>query len=132
MVARRDPLAGIASAADAVRLADQLLTRTAIGQAGSTLWYGTARSPLASLIHTASAGGHGYGTAWVHNTASRLHDADAADDAWHQTQVCCNRPTASLQLRTALPRLRVMEPRQRRCVTRVMVDTATGLGQQKQ
>jgi hypothetical protein len=130
LMARRDPLAGVVSAADAVRLADQMLIRTAIRCADSTMWCGVARTPLAALIHTASAAGHGYGVAWVRDTASRLHDADAGDEAWHQTQVCCNRPTASLALRTALPRLRAMEPRQRRGVTRVMVEAASGLGRQ--
>lgn len=57
MAIHHDPLAHISTPSDAVRLADQLLTSTAIAHSGSRIWCSMATAPLASLIHTASPRG---------------------------------------------------------------------------
>lgn len=118
---RRDPLARIVAPEDAIRMADQLLTRTTISDPGSRLWCSIALEPLASLILAASAGGSGQGTHWVHSTSATLHGADRDDAAWDAAQSACSQRRTSEPMRTALARLRCMDARQRRSVTRVMV-----------
>lgn len=118
---RGDPLARVSAPADAIRLADQLLTRTTISDPGSRLWCSVALEPLASLILAASAGGSGQGSQWVHTTSATLHGADRDDTAWDRAQSACNQRRTIEPMRIALARLRCMDPRQRRSVTRVMV-----------
>lgn len=125
---RRDPLARIVAPADAIRLADQLLTRTTISDPGSRLWCSVALEPLASLILAASAAGSGHGTHWVHTTSATLHGADRDDTAWDQAQSACSQRRTSEPMRTALARLRCMDARQRRSVTKVMVRATTPAG----
>ncbi|MGY1994500.1 hypothetical protein [Mycolicibacterium fortuitum] len=118
---RRDPLSRIVAPADAIRLADQLLTRTTISDPGSRLWCSIALEPLASLILAASAAGGGHGTHWVHTTSATLHGADRDDTAWDEAQSACSQRRTVEPMRTALARLRCMDARHRRSVTRVMV-----------
>jgi hypothetical protein len=117
---RRDPLAGLTSPALAIRLADELLAQTAIAQPDTEIWCSVAVRPLAALLHSASPAGAGHGIGWVHNTVSAIHDAEPADPIWDDAQTACNRPVGSVELRTTLPCLRGLEPRQRRSVTLVM------------
>ncbi|SKQ84926.1 hypothetical protein [Mycobacteroides abscessus] len=119
---RRDPLARIVAPADAIRMADQLLTRTTISDPGSRLWCSIALEPLASLILAASAGGSGQGSHWVHATSATLHGADRDDAAWDEAQRACRQRRTTEPMRTALARLRCMDARQRRSVTKVMVN----------
>jgi hypothetical protein len=125
---RRDPLARIVDPADAIRLADQMLTRTTISDPGSGLWCSIALEPLASLILAASAAGSGHGTHWVHITSATLHGADRDDTAWDRAQSACSHRRAIEPMRTALARLRCMDARQRRSVTRVMVRATNPAG----
>ncbi|WP_396908343.1 hypothetical protein [Mycolicibacterium sp.] len=122
---KRDPLAAVDSAADAVRLADQMLTATAVGRASAGIWSSVALPPLAALIHTASPSGNGQGIRWVRAAATSLHHEPASGTAWDHTQAHCNRPTTSTRLRTALPALRRLEPRQRDSITHVMLAAVT-------
>lgn len=129
---RHDPLARIVSPSDALRLADQILTCTAIANSGTRLWCSVALEPLATLILAASAAGSGQGTEWVRTTSRTLHAADRYDPAWdHVETTCSGHPTTSGPMRTALTRLRLMEPGQRRSVTSVMVTAAGALRQHR-
>ena len=57
---RRDPLSSVTSPALAIRLADELLARTAIAQP-DTIWSSVAVRPLAALLDSASPAGTGRG-----------------------------------------------------------------------
>ena len=94
---RRDPLSSVTSPALAIRLADELLART------------------------------GRGIGWVRTTVSAIHDAEPADPIWDDAQTACNRLAGSVQLRTALPWLRGLEPRQRHSVTLTMREAVATL-----
>lgn len=128
---RRDPLARVTSPAEAIRLADQLLTCMAISQSGSRFWSSIALEPLATLILAASPAGGGQGRQWVHTISATLHAADRDDTTWDEVQRACNQRRASGPMRSALPRLRCMDTRQRRSVTNVMVAAARALGQHR-
>lgn len=128
---RHDPLARIVSPSDALSLADQILTCTAIANSGTRMWCSVAVEPLATLILAASAAGNGQGMEWVRTTSSRLHAADRYDSAWDQVENTCSRRTTSGPMRDAITRLRRMEHRQRRSVTSVMVTAAAALRQRR-
>lgn len=128
---RHDPLARILSPGDALRLADQILTSTAIAHSGTRLWCSVALEPLATLILTASAAGSGQGTEWVRATSTTLHTADRYDPAWDHFETTCSGTTTTGPMSTALARLRLMEPRQRRSVTSVMSTAAGALSQHR-
>ena len=125
--ARRDPLATLTSPPGAIRLADELLARTAIAHPDTEIWCSVAVRPLAALLDSASPAGTGGGIGWLLETLSGIEAAEADDTIWDHTQAACNRPTGSLQLRTALPWLRGLDPRQRDCVTRAMRHAVDGL-----
>ena len=123
---RRDPLATVTSPAVAIHLADELLARTAIARPD------TKSGPVWLCAR------------WRHSWTARRRPAPAAesdgcarpfrgiegtdpDDAiCDDAQAACNRPAGSVQLRTALPWLRGLEPRQRDSVTLVMRDAVAG------
>lgn len=102
---RRDPLARVTSPAEAIRLADQLLTCMAISQSGSRFWSSIALEPLATLILAASPAGGGQGRQWVHTISATLHAADRDDTTWDEVQRACNQRRASgpMQERPAAP-----------------------------
>jgi hypothetical protein len=56
--ARRDPLAALTSPPAAIRLADELLARTAIAHPDTEIWCSVAVRPLAALLDSASPAGH--------------------------------------------------------------------------
>ena len=124
---RRDPLSSVTSPALAIRLADELLARTAIAQPDTQMWCSVAVRPLAALLDSASPTGTGRGIGWVRNTVSAIHDAEPADPIWDDAQTACNRLAGSVQLRTARPWLRGLEPRQRHSVTLTMRDAVATL-----
>jgi hypothetical protein len=126
---RRDPLATVTSPSVAIRLADELLARTAIAQPDTEIWCSVAVRPLAALLDSASPAGTARGIGWVHNTVSGIHAADPDNAIWNQAQSACDRPAGSVQLRTALPCLCGLEPRQRCSVTLVMGEAVATLHQ---
>ncbi|QZH69380.1 hypothetical protein [Mycolicibacterium farcinogenes] len=128
---RHDPLARISSPNDAITLADQTLTGIGITYRDTIWWSGIARTPLAALIHTASGAGHGHGIQWVLDTARQLHLADVTDPLWNQAQACCNRPTTTMTLRTALAQLRTLPVEHRRHITALLVEAAACLQQSR-
>ena len=75
---------------------------------------------------SASPAGTGRGIGWVRETLSRIEGTDPDDAICDDAQAACNRPAGSVQLRTALPWLRGLEPRQRDSVTLVMRDAVAG------
>ena len=83
--------------------------------------------PLAALLDSASPAGTGRGIGWVRETRSGIEGTDPDDAICDDAQAACNRPAGSVQLRTALPWLRGLEPRQRDSVTLVMRDAVAGL-----
>lgn len=58
---RRDPLSTVTTPALAIRLADELLTRTAIAHPDTQMWSSVAVRPLAALLDGASLAGTGRG-----------------------------------------------------------------------
>jgi hypothetical protein len=58
---RRDPLAALISPLVAIRLADELLARTAIAHPDTEIWCSVAVRPLAALLDSASPAGTGRG-----------------------------------------------------------------------
>ena len=124
---RRDPLAAPTSPPVAIRLADDLLSRTAVARPDTEIWCSVAVRPLAALLDSASPAGTGRRIGWVREAVSGIHAADPDDAIWDQAQSACNRPAGSVELRTALPWLRGLHPRQRRSVTLVMRDAVATL-----
>jgi hypothetical protein len=124
---RRDPLAVVTSPSVAIRLADELLARTAVARPDSQIWCSVAVRPLAALLDSASPAGTGRGIGWVREAVCGIHGADPGDAIWDQAQASCNRPAGSVQLRTALPWLRGPEPRQRCSVTLVIGEAVATL-----
>ena len=102
-------------------------SRTAIAQPDTEMWCSVAVRPLAALLDSASPTGTGRGIGWVRNTVSAIHDAEPADPIWDDAQTACNRLAGSVQLRTALPWLRGLEPRQRHSVTLTMREAVATL-----
>ena len=94
---RRDTLAAITAPLQAVRLADELLARTAIAEPDTERWCGVAVHPPAALMHSASPAGGGHGFGWVRNTVSALHDAEPADPMWADVQTAVNNARSTLQ-----------------------------------
>ena len=125
--ARRDPLTALTSAPGAIRLADELLARTAIAHHDTEIWCSVAVRPLAALLDSASPAGTGRGIGWLRETLSQIDAAEADDTIWDHAHAACNPPTGSPQLRTALPWLRGLDPRQRDSVTRAMRHAVDGL-----
>lgn len=124
---RRDPLATVTSPPLAMRLADELLARTAVARPDTEMWCSIAVRPLAALLDSASPAGTGRGIGWVREAVSGIHAADPDSVIWDQVQEACNRPAGGFQLRTALPWLRELEARQRDSVTLVMSDAVASL-----
>jgi hypothetical protein len=125
--ARRDPLAALTSPPAAIRLADELLARTAIAHPDTEIWCSVAVRPLAALLDSASPAGTGRGVEWLRETLPGIEAAEADDAIWDHAQAACNRPAGSLQLRTALPWIRGLDPRQQDSVTRAMLYAVAGL-----
>lgn len=119
LTACRDPLARVTTPAAAIELADILLVRTAVARTGSGIWCGVAVSPLAALITAASPAGQGSGIGWLRSAVSALHTAAADDTHWDAAEMATSR-LATDTLRTAVPRLRGFNPRQRQNVTLMM------------
>jgi hypothetical protein len=117
---RRDPLAALTSPPVAIRLADELLARTAIAHPDTEIWYSLAVRPLAALLDSASPAGTSRGIGWLREIVSGIEAAVSEEKIWDHAQATCNCPAGSLQLRTALPWLRGLDPRQRDSVTRLM------------
>jgi len=111
----------------AIRLADELLARTAIAHPETEIWCSVAVRPLAALLERASPAGTGRGLESLRETLSGIEAAEADEKIWDHAQAVCNRPAGSLQLRTALPWLRGLDPCQRDSVTRVMHYAVAGL-----
>lgn len=124
---RRDPLATVTSPSLAVRLADELLARTAVARPDTEMWCSVAVRPLAALLDSASPAGTGRGIGWVREAVSDIHAADRDSAIWDEAQAACNRQAGSVQLHTALPWLRGLDPSERRSVTLVMRDAAAFL-----
>ena len=124
---RRDPLAALTSPPVAIRLADELLARTAIAHPDTEIWCSVAVRPLAALLERASPAGTGRGLESLRETLSGIEAAGTDEKIWDHAQAACNRPAGSLQLRTALPWLRGLDPRQRDSVIRVMLYAVAGL-----
>jgi hypothetical protein len=123
---RRDPLAALTSPPVAIHLADELLARAAIAHPDTEIWCSVAVRPLAALLDSASPGGTGRGIGWLHETLSQIDAAEADDTIWDHAAAACNRPAGSPLLRTALPWLRGLDPRQRDSVTRAMRHAVDG------
>lgn len=124
---RRDPLATVTSPSVAMRLADELLARSAVARPDSEMWCSVAVRPLAALLDSASPAGTGRGIGWVREAVSGIHASDPDSVIWDEAQAACNRPAGSVQFRTALPWLRRLDPSQRCSVTLVMRDAVAFL-----
>ncbi len=124
---RRDPLAALTSPPLAIRLADELLARTAIAHPDTEIWCSLAVRPLAALLDSASPAGAGRGIEWLRDTLSGIGAAEVDEKIWDHAQAACNRPARSVALHTALPWLRGLDRRQRNRVTRVMHYALAGL-----
>ena len=72
---RRDPLAALTSPPVAIRLADELLARTAIAHPETEIWCSVAVRPLAALLERASPAGTGRGLESLRETLSGIEAA---------------------------------------------------------
>jgi hypothetical protein len=120
-------MATLTSPPVAMRLADELLARTAVARPDTEIWCSVAVRPLAALLDSASPAGTGRGIGWVRETLSEIQASDPHDAILDHAQAAGNRPAGSIQLRAALPWLRELDPSQRDIVTLVMSDAVAGL-----